>query len=593
MKFSSLRIKLTVFLLISLGISLQSARCGPKSANSRWNDEQWWKAVSTSPSSGLLTFGSSEPNLRIVEPDAIAASAVWNITPTNGNWVTNPSEVNWSTGAGTFPGSISGTTNTDTATFLTSDTTSIAINVATLNVKSLLFGNGITAPSSFIVGATNGNPLRFSTSGEIAIAGLPNGTTDVVETINAPLILAPPSSSTAGTYGFRNSASTSVTNTLNIAGTVMGGSTSSTITLDLNGTNTGANTVSGIISNGGAAGGLVITKTNGGSWTLSGANTYSGGTTVSAGTLKLSGAGTLGSTSNSLTINGGILNLGGTSQTVGALNGSGGQVTSSTRSSSLTVGNGGGTGSYAGSITNIGSISVAKTGSGTQTLTGSNSYSGSTTVNGGTLKLAGSSTVLTGTSGITVRNEGTLLFAGNNQIKQGTPPPISIGTAGGAGNPAKIDAGGFMQGAGGMPTTPNSGSVGLGSLTLASNSIIDLTNISVLHFSNSSTNTWDGILSIYDWNGSPNGGGTEQILFGGTSTGLNAAQLMQIRFYSDGGTTLLSNSALILADGEIVPGTLAPVPEPSTWAAGILTLAAVAWTQRRRFSRGLKPVTFC
>src|SRR5205085_4644170 len=112
-----------------------------------------------------------------------------------------------------------------------------------------------------------------------------------------------------------------------------------------------------------------------------------------------------------------------------------------------------------------------------------------------------------------------------------------------------------------------------------------LTGTAVLHFSNSSSQTWAGTLSLWDWSGTPTtGGGAEQILFGGDSTGLTAGQLLQVSFYSDGGSTLISNSALILADGEIIPGPMVPVPvpEPSTWIGAALALAAIRFRARGR-----------
>lgn len=337
-------------------------------------------------------------------------------------------------------------------------------------------------------------------------------------------------------------------------------------------------TVNGIIS-----GAFALTKAGTGEVDFGGANTYSGGTTVSAGTLKLTG-GTLGSTSASLTVNSGTVDLNGTNQTVGALNGSSSGLVKNTSGtgSTLTVGNGNGSGSFAGQVSNIGSIGLTKTGTGTETLTNNNSYTGATIINAGILELANTSVpALTGTSSVTVNTGGTLLFSANNQLNQAVPPGITL--AGGT----LRNANGVTQGTAGNPLIPNTGSIGLGSLTLASSSIIDLMGTSVLHFTASNANTWTGTLSIYDWSGTPvTGGGSEQILFGGTATGLSATQLTQVSFYSDAGSTLLANTALILADGEIVPG-LTAVPEPSTWVAGALALLAVGYTQRRRFQRKL------
>lgn len=357
----------------------------------------------------------------------------------------------------------------------------------------------------------------------------------------------------------------------------LGDATDNIINID----GTGGITISSVIKNG-SGGHLTLAGTGTGTLVLSGANTYTGGTTIIGRTLQLSGSGTLGSTTGDLTINGGILDLNGTNQTVGVLGGtSAGTVkNTSATGSTFTIGNGNGTGSFAGSITNIGSISVTKTGTGTQTLTNNNSYTGATNVNAGTLKLANTTVALSGTSGVNVKNGATLLMGGNNQINQATLPPITLGSASGSGM-AKLDAGGFSQGTGGSPLIPSSGTVGLGSLSLDASSIVDLSGTSVVHFSNSSANIWTGRLFIYDWTGSPIGGGAEQILFGNNLLGLSATQLLDVSFYSDQGSTLLANSALILADGEIIPNP-ASVPEPENWFAGMLAFATLAFAQRKR-----------
>lgn len=331
-------------------------------------------------------------------------------------------------------------------------------------------------------------------------------------------------------------------------------------------------TVNGVIS-----GAFALTKAGTGDFVFGGANTYSGGTTVSAGNLILVSAGTLGSSSNALTVNGGAVDLNATNQTIGALNGSGGLIKNSGTASTLTLGNGDGSGSYAGSISNLGTIALVKDGAGTQTLTANNSYTGATTINAGVLELANNGGVaLSSTSAITVNNSGTLLMSANNQVNLATTPPITL--AGG-----KIDAGGFSQG-------NSSTQIGLGAVSLTSNSIIDLTATSLLHFANSSANTWTGTVSIYNWSGTPLlGNGTEEILFGTNALSLTVAQLGQINFYSDSGSTFLGNAIFAPdLDGEIIP-FMTPVPEPSTWAAAALALGAVLWTTRRRFVRQPAP----
>ncbi len=169
-----------------------------------------------------------------------------------------------------------------------------------------------------------------------------------------------------------------------------------------------------------------------------------------------------------------------------------------------------------------------------------------------------------------MNNGGTLLMAAHNQIHVSTPPGITL--AGGT-----LDAGGFSQGTGGTNPITDPGTVGLGALTLSSTSIIDLTSISVLHFSNSSAATWAaGTLSIYNWNGTlATGGGAEQILFGTSTSGLSPTQLAQIQFVNPTGFAPGTYAAFFATDltGEIVPGVMTPVPEPSTWAAAALALA--------------------
>src|ERR1700761_1339740 len=105
----------------------------------------------------------------LMAASAHAANGTWQASPTNGNWEASGTENNWGT-AGAFPGQVGGTTNADTATFLNSGTTSIAIdstagNTGTLNIKSISFGAATTALSSFTIGATGGNALLLTSGG--------------------------------------------------------------------------------------------------------------------------------------------------------------------------------------------------------------------------------------------------------------------------------------------------------------------------------------------------------------------------------------------------------------------------------------------
>jgi autotransporter-associated beta strand protein len=79
----------------------------------------------------------------------------------------------------------------------------------------------------------------------------------------------------------------------------------------------GGATVSGVMQNSGNSI-LAITKTGGGTLTLSGNNTYTGRTTISGGTLMLASANRIADASP-MTLSGGTFNTGGFNETVGAL----------------------------------------------------------------------------------------------------------------------------------------------------------------------------------------------------------------------------------------------------------------------------------
>lgn len=428
--------------------------------------------------------------------------------------------------------------------YSTSITFQNSFSSGTANTTTI--SNGSATASNLVLGSVNGSSLTTTTSWSLTDSASSGIVTfaDGASTLTLKLF-------SSGTISVANGATVAI---------------SSAIT-DFDATHTGG-----------------ITKNGTGTLTLSGANTYTGGTTLTAGTLRLSGSGTLGSTAGALTVNGGTLDLGGASPSVGAFTGSGGQVTnSSSTASTLTVGNGGGNGTYAGTITNTGTINLTKTGTGTLTLTNLNSYSGATLVSGGTLELKNASSVaLSGTSGVKINNGGTLLFSANNQLNQGIAPSVTFGTLGDTGAAPKIDAGGTSQGGTGV-----AGNAGLGALTLNVNSTIDLTGTSVLHFANSTGQTWQSnmTLSITNWSGTPTtGGGAEELLFGtgGVVAGVSLTQLGQIQFIDPAGFAPGTYSA-IYATGdlnEIVPGIA--IAEPNTWMAAGLALAAIGITQRRR-----------
>ena len=130
----------------------------------------------------------------------------------------------------------------------------------------------------------------------------------------------------------------------------------------------------------------------------------------------------------------------------------------------------------------------------------------------------------------------------------------------------------------------------VGTLTLTATSTIDLNNSggggdSILRFDNSSGTTWTAAqtVSVTGWSGAVAGGGTDQLYFGNTSSGLTAGQLSQIVFVNPAGFAPGNYGALILSTGEVVP-----VPEPAVYVTLFLLLAYVGWRERARLKKILR-----
>jgi autotransporter-associated beta strand protein len=105
----------------------------------------------------------------------------------------------------------------------------------------------------------------------------------------------------------------------------------------------------------------------------------------------------------------GRLNLGGFSETINGLSGNG-TVDGVSGTPTLTVGDNNASGNFSGTLLNTaGTLSLVKTGTGTQVLSGASSYSGGTTVNAGTL-IGGNSSALGTNSGLSVANQATFAY---------------------------------------------------------------------------------------------------------------------------------------------------------------------------------------
>lgn len=517
-----------------------------------------------------------------------------------------------STGSGKLTIGIDGTSSTGVVTLSNANTYTgdTKVFAGTLAFTSL----GSSNSSTIRLGATTG-----SATAQINLVTLTGGTT-INSTINpvaggtGVLTLNSQNTSGTNTYGGhigmdRNFTITqSLGGTLNITQARAGGGSTTTgtdiknFTLTLSGVgstagNTGVINFTGDIYNQLATSGILRigggTIATGVAVTLSGANTYSGGTNLDTnslininsatalgtGALALIGNGTIDNTSgapitltnnNAINLSGGSLTFTGTNN----LSFGSGAVTMSVASRSITT--------TAGTLT-VGGIgqdatprNFTKSGAGTLQVQGNSTYTGTTTISasGGTLKLENNGTTTTGklagTTGITVNASGTLLLSGSSSVVDRLNDAATMTLNGGT-----FNTGGLSEG--------STATAGVGALTLQNNSFIDLgAGASILHFADSSGATWTAsrVLEIDNWTGSPIGGGTDQLIFGTTSGGLTAGQIAEVQFLNPSGFAAGTYGAMILANGEVVP-----IPEPSTWVAGGLTLIALFATQRKRLAR--------
>lgn len=207
-------------------------------------------------------------------------------------------------------------------------------------------------------------------------------------------------------------------------------------------------------------------------------NAYTGGTNIVGGVLRAgaanvipSGFGLSSATANLLTVSSAAtFDLNGFTQTIAGLSGAGLVDSTAAGTFNLVLGDNDGGGTFTGTIRNTaGTVSLVKSGTGTQVLAGQNTYSGSTTVNRGTLTLNFSLanaplTNILPTTGL-VLSTGTLnvtgltaALAGNSQTFSGTT----------------LAGGGVLTLAG---TTSGSLAVNLGTITRNAGSTLNITGL--------------------------------------------------------------------------------------------------------------------
>jgi fibronectin-binding autotransporter adhesin len=215
------------------------------------------------------------------------------------------------------------------------------------------------------------------------------------------------------------------------------------------GDNNASTTFTGVLSNGGLAGGTggALVKQGTGTMTLTGANSYSGGTYLTAGNLVLSGTGNIGIGALSLH-SGTTFDMSGADNaiTVASLSAAGGTV--DLGRNHLTAGIDNTSNSFAGVLSDGGLAggtggSFTKVGTGTLIFSGDNTYSGGTSVAGGKLILTGTGTVGTGGLGL---NAGTLFDI------SGANGAVSVGSLSGAGN-VSLGGNNLYEGADNASTT--------------------------------------------------------------------------------------------------------------------------------------------
>jgi autotransporter-associated beta strand protein len=315
--------------------------------------------------------------------------------------------------------------------------------------------------------------------------------------------------------------------------TVAGGTPTLTV-----GGNDATSTFSGVVTD--TAGTLSLNKIGAGTLTLAGPNAYIGGTTISGGTLTLSGAGTLGSPSSSLSLSGGQLNLGGLTRTNSAVNitaaASGPVITNGALSSaSFAANNTNGNAIVSAILT--GSGGFTKSDSGTVTLSGANSYSGATTVSEGTVQLGANNSLPTGTAltlgtGNTVgtldlatfnQTVAGLIVASTNDIASTNSMVIGAGktltVSGGFTNGLNTGANAITKlnvtGAGTFSVTGGNFQIGGSTTTGAGNpGMVDLSGLTNFIYNNSA-----GTLRVGDVGGSSGGGvGISTLILAATNT---------------------------------------------------------------------------
>jgi|GEM_PF-5090489 len=368
--------------------------------------------------------------------------------------------------------------------------------------------------------------------------------------------------------------------------------------------------------------GTTLTKSSSGGLSLTGTNTYSGGTTINGGDVTFNNSSALGtgaiafgpngldsmslmsttavSLSNDITINdlsltaGRTATLGSFSTASSGTNAYTGNITlnndlriksSSPNSNPLTFSSGVISGSGGLIINPSGTISP-----GAVKLAGDNTYTGATSISAGTLLVTGGvvgsvTNSATGTGNVTVTGTGTILAGGSTSgttgsilgtVNIGSGAKLSPGPSGsGSGNTAILHTGALTLSSGSFFNVDlNSTTAGSGYDQVISSGAINLSGSTLSVAVGGALTLGDKFFILENSSVLPNGAGT--FTNGATITSGGYTFLIDYADSGDGGLTL-NDISLTVA-----------VPEPSTWVTGVLTFAALLYSQRRRLKRSRK-----
>jgi autotransporter-associated beta strand protein len=439
------------------------------------------------------------------------------------------------TGAGTL--TLTGTNNYTGATTIAAGSTlqigdgstdgSIATSNGISNDGALIFNLGSDQTNAFGISGTG--TLSKSGAGTLTLSGT-NGYTGATTISGGTLAIntAAALGSTAGvnlgnaaTLRYTGSASATLDRDLAVtAGTGFlrnsgPGTLTLSGTLSKNGTTLtfaeGLFAVTGSIVGASANSDLVVDAA---SVILGGANSYTGPTYLRNGaSLTANLAGALPTTTRSALVmddsgtGSSTLSLG-ADQVAASLSGAATSVVG-LGSHTLTVGETGGTSSFAGTLGGSGGR-LTKDGSSTLILSGANTYTGATTVGGGTLQ-AGAVNALSATSAVTLANATGANLALNNFSQ-------TIGSLAGGGS--------------------NGGNVSLGSATLTTGG-------------NASSTSYAGVISG-SGGFTKTGAGTQTLSGANTYTGTTTVAAGTLALLANSGAALANTSTLVLASGATV-----------------------------------------